>query len=840
MKTNTLTPELLHKMDAYWRAANYLSVGQIYLYDNPLLKRPLTLADVKHMLLGHWGTTPGQNFIYVHLNRVIKKYDLDMIYVSGPGHGGPAVVGNTYLEGTYSEIYPNISQDEAGLRKLFLQFSFPGGIPSHASPECPGSIHEGGELGYSLSHSFGAVFDNPDLVVACVVGDGEAETGPLATAWHSNKFLDPVTDGAVLPILHLNGYKIANPTLLARITREELEQLLRGYGWTPYFVEGHEPALMHEAMAATLDTAVEQIKKIQQDARVHGNIARPRWPMIVLNSPKGWTGPKMVDGLQIEGTFRSHQVPLSDPATHPEHLKLLEDWLRSYRPEELFDEQGRLKPELAELAPKGERRMGANPHANGGILLRDLRMPDFRDYAVDVPSPGVRGIGDTHVLGRFLRDVAKLNSEQRNFRVFGPDETLSNGLEALFEVTKRQWDAATVPNDEFLAPTGRVMEMLSEHQCEGWLEGYLLTGRHGLFNCYEAFIHIVDSMFNQHAKWLKVTSHLPWRRKIASLNYLLASHVWRQDHNGFTHQDPGFIDHVVNKKAEVVRVYLPPDANCLLSVMDHCLRSRHYVNVVIAGKHPAPQWLTMDAAVKHCTEGIGIWQWASNDQGAAPDVVMACCGDVPTLETLAAVSIHARASARPENPGGQRRRPHEAAAADRAPARVERHGFRRALHQGQAGHLRLPCLPVADPPADLPPHQPRQHPRPRLQGRRHDHHALRHDGAERSGPLPPRDGRHRPPAADRRQGRLPEAAAQGQAHRAQAIHRQARRRHAGNPELAVERKEVTSMPGKTRSNVCGVWPWAFPSKARLGPPILRAPTCPPRRVHSRRRRKIAI
>ena len=479
MKTNTLTPELLDKMDAYWRAANYLSVGQIYLYDNPLLKRPLTLADVKHMLLGHWGTTPGQNFIYVHLNRVIKKYDLDMIYVSGPGHGGPAVVGNTYLEGTYSEIYPNISQDEAGLRKLFLQFSFPGGIPSHASPECPGSIHEGGELGYSLSHSFGAVFDNPNLVVACVVGDGEAETGPLATAWHSNKFLDPVTDGAVLPILHLNGYKISNPTVLARITHEELEQLLRGYGWTPYFVEGHEPGPMHEAMAAALDAAVEQIKKIQQDARVHGNFARPRWPMIVLNSPKGWTGPKMVDGLQVEGTFRSHQVPLSDPATHPEHLKLLEDWLKSYRPEELFDEQGRLKAELAELAPKGERRMGANPHANGGILLRDLRMPDFRDYAVDVPSPGVRGIGDTHVLGRFLRDVAKLNSEQRNFRVFGPDETLSNGLEAIFEVTKRQWDAATVPNDEFLAPTGRVMEMLSEHQCEGWLEGYLLTGRHG-------------------------------------------------------------------------------------------------------------------------------------------------------------------------------------------------------------------------------------------------------------------------------------------------------------------------------------------------------------------------
>ena len=637
--TSTLTPELLHKMDAYWRAANYLAVGQIYLYDNPLLKRPLTLADVKHMLLGHWGTTPGQNFIYTHLNRVIKKYDLDMIYVSGPGHGGPAVVGNTYLEGTYSEIYPNISRDEAGLQKLFLQFSFPGGIPSHASPECPGSIHEGGELGYSLSHSFGAVFDNPGLVVACVVGDGEAETGPLATAWHSNKFLDPATDGAVLPILHLNGYKISNPTVLARITREELEQLLRGYGWMPYFVEGHDPALMHEAMAATLDAAIERIKQIQRDARVKGSTSRPRWPMIVLNSPKGWTGPKVVDGLQVEGTFRAHQVPLSDPATHPEHLKLLENWLRSYRPEELFDEQGRLKPELAELAPKGERRMGANPHANGGVLLRDLRMPDFRDYAEAVPAPGAGGIGDAHVVGRFLRDVAKLNTERRNFRVFGPDETLSNGLEALFEVTERQWDAATVPNDEFLAPAGRVMEMLSEHQCEGWLEGYLLTGRHGLFNCYEAFIHIVDSMFNQHAKWLKVTSRLPWRHKIASLNYMLASHVWRQDHNGFTHQDPGFIDHVVNKKAEIVRVYLPPDANCLLSVMDHCLRSRHYVNVVIAGKHPAPQWLTMEAAVKHCTEGIGIWQWASSDQSAAPDVVMACCGDVPTLETLAAVSI---------------------------------------------------------------------------------------------------------------------------------------------------------------------------------------------------------
>jgi len=639
LKTNTLTPELLHKMDAYWRAANYLSVGQIFLYDNPLLKRPLLLTDVKRMLLGHWGTTPGQNFIYVHLNRVIKQYDLDMIYVSGPGHGGPAVVGNTYLEGTYSEIYPNISQDEAGLQKLFKQFSFPGGIPSHASPECPGSIHEGGELGYSLSHSFGAVFDNPGLIVACCVGDGEAETGPLATSWQSNKFLDPITDGAVLPILHLNGYKIANPTVLARIEPEELDQFLRGNGWTPYYVEGHDPALMHEAMAATLDMVVEEIKRIQHEARVNGNAMRPRWPMIVLKSPKGWTGPKWVDGLQIEGTFRAHQVPLAADAEHPQHLKLLEEWLRSYRPEELFDAWGRLNPELAELAPKGERRMGANPHANGGLLLRDLIMPDFRKYAVNVPSPGSVNAADAHELGVFLRDVAKLNSEQRNFRIFGPDETLSNRLGAVFEVTNRQWDAQTQGNDEFLALDGRVMEMLSEHQCEGWLEGYLLTGRHGLFNCYEAFIHIIDSMFNQHAKWLKVTAQLPWRRKIASLNYLLASHVWQQMHNGFTHQDPGFLDHVVNKKASVVRVYLPPDANCLLSVWDHCLRSRHYVNVVIAGKYQAPQWLTMDEAVKHCTAGVGIWEWASSDKGTEPDVVMACCGDVPTLETLAAVSI---------------------------------------------------------------------------------------------------------------------------------------------------------------------------------------------------------
>ena len=634
-----VAPELLQRIDAYWRAANYLSVGQIYLADNPLLKRPLALTDIKHMLLGHWGTTPGQNFIYAHLNRIIVQHDLDMIYVSGPGHGGQAMVGNTYLEGTYSEVYPDIGQDEAGLQKLFLQFSFPGGIPSHVSPECPGSIHEGGELGYSLSHAFGAVFDNPALIVACVVGDGEAETGPLATSWHSNKFLDAATDGAVLPILHLNGFKISNPTVLARIGRDELEQLLRGYGWTPIFVEGDEPMAMHAAMAAALDEAVEHIRRIQREARSDGRTERPRWPMIVLRSPKGWTGPKVVDGRQIEGTFRSHQVPLSDPAGHPEHLRQLEHWMRSYRPEELFDGDGRLRPELAELAPKGTRRMGANPHANGGMLLQDLRMPDFRDYAADVPVPGARGIGDTHVLGPFLRDIAKLNDAQRNFRVFGPDETLSNGLEALFAATNRQWDAETVANDEFLAPTGRVMEMLSEHQCEGWLEGYLLTGRHGLFNCYEAFIHLVDSMFNQHAKWLKVTTRLPWRRPIASLNYLLTSHVWRQDHNGFSHQDPGFIDHVVNKKASVVRVYLPPDANCLLSVMDHCLRSRNYVNVVVAAKHPAPQWLTMDAAAKHCAAGIGTWRWASNDGDHAPDLVMACCGDVPTLETLAAVGI---------------------------------------------------------------------------------------------------------------------------------------------------------------------------------------------------------
>ena len=637
-----LTPGSRAGIDAWWRAANYLAVGQIYLFDNPLLKRPLAVDDIKHMLLGHWGTMPGQNFIYAHLNRVITKYDLDMIYVSGPGHGGPAVVANTYLEGSYSEIYPDVSRDEAGLRRLFRQFSFPGGIPSHASPETPGSIHEGGELGYSLSHSFGAVFDNPALVVACVVGDGEAETGALATAWHSNKFLDPVGDGAVLPILHLNGYKIANPTILARIARAELAQLLQGTGWEPLFVEGHEPQAMHDAMASALDACVERIRAIQQAARHGGVTERPRWPMIVLASPKGWTGPKEIDGKQVEGTFRSHQVPLSDPRANAGHLRLLEQWLRSYRPHELFHADGRLKEEIAALAPAGTRRMGANPHANGGLLLRDLHMPDFRAYAVDVPEPGTPGIGDTHVLGKFIRDVIALNGPTRNFRLFGPDETLSNGLEAVFEATQRQWEGATADGDQFLARAGRVMEVLSEHQCEGWLEGYLLTGRHGLFNCYEAFIHIVGSMFNQHAKWLKVTGKLPWRARIASLNYLLASHVWRQDHNGFTHQDPGFIDHVMNKKPEVVRVYLPPDANCLLSVMDHCLRSRHYVNVVVAGKHPSPQWLAMDQAAAHCAAGIGIWDWAGNEDAlsdSGPDVVMACCGDVPTLETMAAVRL---------------------------------------------------------------------------------------------------------------------------------------------------------------------------------------------------------
>ncbi len=639
MSEGPLPADLLRRMDAYWRAANYLSVGQIYLYDNPLLSEPLAASHIKPRLLGHWGTTPGQSFIYVHLNRLIKQHDLDMIYVAGPGHGGPALVANTYLEGTYSELYPEVAQDEAGMRRLFKQFSFPGGIPSHVAPETPGSIHEGGELGYSLSHAYGAAFDNPHLIVACVIGDGEAETGPLATGWHGNKFLNPASDGAVLPILHLNGYKIANPTLLARIERAELEEFLRGCGYRPHFVAGDDPPVMHQLMAATLDRALAEIRAIQAEARSKGFEHRPRWPMIVLQTPKGWTGPKLVDGKPVEGTFRAHQVPLAEVRTNPAHLKLLEQWMRSYRPEELFDRNGRLAAELAELAPRGERRMGANPHANGGGLLRDLRMPDFREYAVQVERPGAVDAEDTRVLGGFLRDVLKLNERPRTFRLFGPDETDSNRLSAVFESTERQWTAQIVPGDEHLAAEGGVMEVLSEHQCQGWLEGYLLTGRHGLLNSYEAFIHIVDSMFNQHAKWLKVTRQIPWRRPIASLNYLLSSHVWRQDHNGFTHQDPGFIDHVANKKADIIRIYLPPDANCLLSVADHCLRSRHYVNVIVAGKHPAPQWLTMAEAITHCTAGIGIWEWASTDRGAEPDVVMACAGDVPTLETLAAVKL---------------------------------------------------------------------------------------------------------------------------------------------------------------------------------------------------------
>jgi xylulose-5-phosphate/fructose-6-phosphate phosphoketolase len=634
-----LSAELLQKMNAYWRAANYLSVGQIYLLDNPLLKHALTLQDVKPRLLGHWGTTPGLNFIYVHLNRAIREYDLNVIYVTGPGHGGPGIVANTYLEGTYSELYPDVSQDEQGMKRLFTQFSFPGGIPSHTAAETPGSINEGGELGYSLVHAYGAAFDNPDLLVACVVGDGEAETGPLAASWHANKFLNPVHDGAVLPILHLNGYKIANPTVLARIPRDELEDLFRGYGYTPYMVEGDDPHAVHQLMAATLDQVIAEIRRVQATARSEGFKARPAWPMIILRTPKGWTGPKEVDGLQTEGSWRSHQVPLANLAENPKHLALLEQWMRSYRPEELFDAFGRLLPELAELAPKGARRMSANPHANGGLLLRDLKLPDFRAYAVEVPAPGAVSAEASRVAGALLRDVVKLNMPARNFRLFSPDETASNRLGAVFDVTDRMFTGEIMQTDTELSSEGRVMEVLSEHLCQGWLEGYLLTGRHGLFSCYEAFIHIVDSMFNQHAKWLKVSRGIAWRKPIASLTYLLSSHVWRQDHNGFSHQDPGFIDHVVNKKPEVIRVYLPPDANTLLSVVDHCLRSRQYVNVIVAGKHAEPQWLDMDAAVKHCTAGLGIWTWASNDEGSEPDVVMACAGDVPTLETIAAVDL---------------------------------------------------------------------------------------------------------------------------------------------------------------------------------------------------------
>ena len=649
-KTNTrlskkppLTPTQLKQVDAWWRASNYLSACQLYLLDNPLLKRPLAASDLKQTIVGHWGTVPGQNFIYTHLNRVIQKDDLDMIYLSGPGHGGNAMVAQDWLDGTYTEVYPNITQDGDGMRKLFKQFSFPGGVPSHVAPETPGSINEGGELGYSLAHAFGAVADNPDLIAACVVGDGEAETGPLATSWHSNKFLNPITDGAVLPILHLNGFKIANPTIFSRISHEEVEQFFRGCGWEPRFVEGSEPEKMHQQMAATLDWAIREIKRIQQHARTTGDTTRPRWPMIVFRSPKGWTGPKEVDGNPVEDCFRAHQVPISMGPDTEKHLPILEQWLRSYHPEELFDEEGRPVDLLRSFAPKGDRRMGANPHANGGLLLRDLRTPDFRDYGVEVPAPGEVEAQDMLVLGGYVRDVMKLNLESRNFRIFAPDETASNRLHPVFEVTGRRFLGERYENedpDEHLDPDGRVMDsMLSEHMCEGWLEGYLLTGRHGFFNSYEAFIRIVDSMFAQHAKWLKTCNELPWRQDIASLNYILSSNVWQQDHNGFTHQDPGFLDHVANKKADVVRIYLPPDANCLLSVFDHCIKSRNYVNVMVASKHPRPQWLTMDQAVKHCTQGIGIWDWASNDQGEEPDVVMACCGDTPTLETLAAVTI---------------------------------------------------------------------------------------------------------------------------------------------------------------------------------------------------------
>lgn len=639
MKKNPLSKDMLRKMNAYWRAANYLSVGQIYLFNNPLLKKPLSIKDVKPRLLGHWGTTPGLNFIYVHLNRLIKEHDLSMIYITGPGHGGPGLVANTYLEGTYSEVYPNISQDELGMKRLFTQFSFPGGIPSHVAAETPGSINEGGELGYCLAHAYGAVFDNPDLIAACVVGDGEAETGALAASWHSNKFLNPVHDGAVLPILHLNGYKISEPTVLARIPKEELEDLFIGYGYKPYFVEGDNPAIVHQEMASVLDQVIKEIKDIQTKARKNGFKKRPRWPMIILRTPKGWTCPKEVDGLKTEGSYRSHQVPLSELASKPKHLKLLEQWMKSYKPQELFDKNGKLKKELAELAPEGERRMGANPHANGGLLLKDLKLPDFCDYAVSVPEPGVHVAEATRVMGAYIRDVMKLNWDDRNYRVFGPDETASNRLNHVFDITDRTTTAEIYKTDDHESPDGRVMEILSEHLCQGWLEGYLLTGRHGLFSCYEAFIHIIDSMFNQHAKWLKVCKGIPWRRSISSLTYLLTSHVWRQDHNGFSHQDPGFIDHVVNKKGDIIRVYLPPDANTLLSVTDHCVRSRDKINVIVAGKQPALQYLTMDQAKKHCSAGLGIWEWASNDQGCEPDIVMACAGDIPTLETLAAVDL---------------------------------------------------------------------------------------------------------------------------------------------------------------------------------------------------------
>ena len=746
-----LPDDLLRRMDAWWRAANYLSVGQIYLLDNPLLREPLRPDQVKPRLLGHWGTTPGLNFLWVHLNRLIRERDLDAIFITGPGHGGPGLVANAYLEGTYSEVYPDVSGDVEGLRELFRQFSFPGGIPSHVAPETPGSIHEGGELGYSLAHAYGAAFDNPGLLVACVIGDGEAETGPLAASWHSNKFLNPVRDGAVLPILHLNGYKIANPTVLARLPDDELVRLFEGYGHRPVIVAGDDPEAMHRAMAAALDAIADEIAGIQRAARANGDGTRRRWPMLILRSPKGWTGPREVDGELVEGTFRSHQVPLSEVRTNRDHLRQLEAWMRTYRPEELFDEGGALRDDIVGLRPVGDRRMSANPHANGGELLRDLRLPDFRDYAVAVAAPGAATSEATRVLGTFLRDVIRRNPD--NFRIFGPDETASNRLGAVFEATDRTWGEPILPSDDHLAPDGRVMEILSEHLCEGWLEGYLLTGRHGLFDCYEAFTHIIDSMFNQHAKWLKVTRGIPWRRPIASLNYLLSSHVWRQDHNGFSHQDPGFIDHVINKRAEIVRVYLPPDANCLLSVADHCLRSRHYVNVIVAGKQPAPTWLDMDGAISHCTRGIGIWRWASSDEGGEPDVVLACAGDVPTLETLAAVDLlrtHLpalrvrvvnvvdlmRLQPESEHPHGLSDVEYDSLFPVGVPTVFAYHGYpwlihrltyRRSSHDNAA--------------------------RPRLQGTGHDDDAVRHGHAQRPRSLPPGHGRHRSGAGSGGAGR---------------------------------------------------------------------------------------
>ncbi len=752
----TLAPDHLAALDAYWRAANYLSAGQIYLMDNPLLAEPLRPEHIKPRLLGHWGTTPGLNFIWAHLSRAITLGDLNMMIVIGPGHGGPAALANCWLEGSYAQIYPSVSRDEAGMARLMRQFSFPGGVPSHVAAETPGSIHEGGELGYSLSHAYGAAFDNPDLIVACVVGDGEAETGPLATSWHSNKFLNPATDGAVLPILHLNGYKIANPALLARIGDDELDALLRGFGYQPSYVSGDDPLVMHELMAATVDAAVARIGEIRAEARTSASgqagrppqpARRPAWPMIVLRSPKGWTGPATVDGLPVEGTWRSHQVPLGEVRTNPAHLRQLEQWLLSYAPGDLFDSGGRPRPELLALVPTGDRRLGMNPHANGGLLLRDLDLPDLRDHAVDVHEPGATSVEPTKVLGGMLADVMRRNLATRNFRLVGPDETESNRLTAVIEVTGKAWEAEVKPTDVNLAPDGRVLEILSEHTCEGWLEGYLLTGRHGLFSCYEAFIHLVDSMLNQYVKWLKVSRRLPWRQPVASLNYLVTSHVWRQDHNGFSHQDPGFIDHVVSKKAEVIRVYLPPDANCLLSVADHCLRSRNYVNVIVAGKHQSPQWLDIDEAAVHCARGAGIWTWASSDGGdtgqqAEPDVVLACAGDVPTIEVLAAADILREHLPEPARPRRQRGRPDAAPAGQPAPARDERCRVRHALHGRQAGHLRLSRLPDADPPAHLQPPRSRQPARARVSGGGNHHHAVRHARAQRHGQVPPGDGRN--------------------------------------------------------------------------------------------------